>query len=65
MRKAIRHEVTNETLLLTQEQLKELLNCGYQIAIKVASEAQCEVRVGRRVFYNREKLQKYLNTISI
>lgn len=50
--------------LVDSEGLQMLLSCGMGSAVRIAKDANACVRIGRRVFYNVEKIQKYLNEIS-
>lgn len=45
--------------------LQELCGCGRYTALKIADASGARVQVGRRVLFNREKIQKYMNSISI
>lgn len=48
-------------LLVTTEDLKTILSCGRVSALKIGQEAKARVDVGRRVLWNVEKIQQYLN----
>ena len=65
MRKTTQNEVNKETLLLTAEQLMSLLNCGRASAVKIGTDAGAKVTIGRRVLFNRKKIEQYLNAISL
>lgn len=52
-------------IMITTDQLMQKLNCGYQTAVKVGSEAKARIHVGRRVWYNVEKIEKHLLEIAV
>ena len=52
-------------ILINSKELQSLLGCGYASAIKLGNDAGAKVNVGRRVFWNKEKVQKYLFDISM
>ena len=52
---------TAPQLLVTTEDLKTILSCGRVSALKIGQEAKARVDVGRRVLWNVEKIQQYLN----
>ena len=64
MRKT-KHNNTKNPVMVTTEQLQEMLNCGYHTARKLGKDAKARVYSGRRVFYNVEKVKEYLRKISI
>jgi len=49
-----------EQLLVTLDELCELLSCGRRNAEKIGSMAKAEVRIGRLRRWNVEKLRKFL-----
>ena len=44
--------------------LQEMLCAGRPSAVRIGTEAGARVEVGRRVFWNVEKVRRYINTIS-
>ena len=54
-----------EKILLDTLELQALLSCGYQSAVKLGTDARARVSVGKRVLWNRKKVEKYLADISI
>lgn len=65
MRKTTYNEINNETLLLSADQLMSILNCGRASAVKIGTDAGARVTIGRRVLFNRKKVEEYLNAISL
>lgn len=55
----------NDALMVTTEQLMEKMNCGYQTAVTIGTQAEARIYIGRRVWYNVEKIEKYLQKIAI
>jgi len=49
-----------EQLLVTLDELSELLSCGRRNAEKIGAMAKAEVRIGRLRRWNVEKLRKFL-----
>ncbi|RKI90548.1 hypothetical protein D7V94_13840 [Parablautia intestinalis] len=48
-------------MLISTADLQELLSCGRSTTVKIGTEAGAKVQIGKRVLWNREKIQKYLN----
>lgn len=62
MRKTRESEIDlNCRLLISTNDLRELLSCGFSTATKIGTEAGAKIQIGKRVLWNREKVQKYLN----
>lgn len=51
----------NCRILISTADLQEFLSCGRSTTIKIGTEAGAKVQIGKRVLWNREKIQKYLN----
>lgn len=41
-----------------------MLGCGRKGAVDIGTAAEAKVQIGRRVFWNVGKIQKYLDAIS-
>lgn len=54
-----------ERIMLTTPELQGLLGCGRKSAIDIGTDAKAKVQIGKRVLWNREKIQKYLGDIAI
>lgn len=54
----------DQKLLLNTKDLQEILSCGYSSAVKLGMDAQARVKIGKRVLWNRQKLEAYLNDIT-
>lgn len=66
MRKRLYDTVVNDSTLTTDTAgLMKLLCCGRQSAVKIGTDAEAKVQVGKRVLWNLPKIQKYIDTISL
>ena len=54
----------NEKVSVDTEGLQRLLMAGRKTAVEVGTAAGARIQVGRRVFWNVKKIQKYLDSIS-
>ena len=52
-------------IMLTTEQLQQKLNCGHQTAVQIGKEAKARIYVGRRVWYDIKKIERYIDKIGI
>lgn len=46
------------------KELQSMLTCGRDTAVKIGMKAQARIQIGKRVLWNVEKVQEYLNQIS-
>lgn len=51
-------------LTLDTQGLCQALNCGRETALKIGLEANARIQIGRRVLWNINKIQVYLDEIS-
>lgn len=66
MRKRLYDTIVNDSTLTTDTVgLMKLLCCGRQSAVKIGTDAEAKVQVGKRVLWNLPKIQKYIDTISL
>lgn len=63
MRKAQFNSIDNP-ITVTTEMLQNYLSCGRPTAVKVGEQANAKIVVGKRVFWNVAKIQKYLDSIA-
>lgn len=63
MRKTITESVSNRLAVDTRA-LQSMLCCGRETAVRIGLEANSRFQVGRRVLWNVEKVQEYLNGVS-
>lgn len=57
MARRTQYTPTNDSILMDRRQLQDALQCGENTAVKFAREVGAEVRIGRRCFYSREKIE--------
>lgn len=57
-------EAHTTRLAVTTEDLQILLSCGRKSAVDIGEMAEAKIQIGRRVFWNVEKIKTYLNYIS-
>ena len=63
MRKAKFENIDNPVMIDTA-MLQSYLSCGRPTAVKIGETANAKIICGKRVFWNVEKIHKYLNDIS-
>lgn len=62
--RAAKFEDRSDTVTLNIENLQSVLQCGRATAIRIAREAGAEIRIGKRVLYNRQKIEDFINANS-
>ena len=55
----------SQKILINTIELQTLLSCGRYSAVKIGEDANARIDVGKRVLWNRKKVEKYLSDISI
>lgn len=55
----------SKKLLITTEELQILLSCGRYSACKIGENAGARFVIGKRILWNREKVEKYIENISV
>ncbi|MCR5835509.1 MAG: hypothetical protein K6G88_03255 [Lachnospiraceae bacterium] len=53
-----------ERVAVNTESLAELLDCGRSTAIKIGELASARVQIGKRILWNMNKIQSYIDSIS-
>lgn len=53
-----------QKITVTTEELQFLLSCGRKSAVDIGTLAEARVQIGKRVFWNVEKVKAYINLIS-
>ena len=51
-------------LTIDTKELKEILGCGRESAVRIGRAAGAEIHIGRRVPWNLPKIRKYLDSVS-
>jgi hypothetical protein len=55
----------DDVFMINTEQMMKKLNCGYRTATIIGEEAKARIYIGRRVWYNVTKVEKYLEKIAV
>lgn len=58
-------KITDNTVTIDTKTLTELLHCGKVTAVRIGTDAEAKVQVGKRVLWNLPKVQRYIDTISL
>lgn len=53
-----------DKLAMGSAELSQALGCGKPMAIQIGSQAKARVQVGKRVLWNLNKIQRYLDSIA-
>lgn len=63
MNKATRHEITNNTMLITYEQARERYNLGRNVVMKLAKESGALVKIGKAARVDVETMDNYIKSL--
>lgn len=55
----------SQRILVTTKELQSLLGAGRVSAMNIGASANARVDVGKRVFWNRNKIEVYLKNIAV
>lgn len=58
------YESDVKPILVNTKGLQDLCQCGRPTAIKIANNAKAVVRFGKRLLFNVNKIQEYIDSIS-
>ena len=64
MRKTLTDNNVSRRLAVDTKELQSMLCCGRDTAVKIGTEANSRIQIGKRVLWNVEKVQEYINDIS-
>lgn len=53
-----------QSITVTTQELQAMLSCGRKSAVDIGELAEARVQIGKRVFWNVEKVKTYINLIS-
>lgn len=53
-----------QKILVNTIQLMKMLDCGKPTAVKVGTNAQAKVCIGRKILWNIKKVQEYVYDVS-
>ncbi len=65
MLKQPQYDIDNNTITTNTIGLMKMLGCGKVTAVKIGTDAEAKVQVGKRVLWNLPKIQKYIDVISL
>ena len=63
MRKTNKENASQRIAVDTPE-LQKMLCCGRVTAVKIGTEANARIQIGKRLLWNVEKIQAYMNKLS-
>lgn len=55
---------STQKLSVDTDGLQAILGCGRKTAVQIGELAEAKIRIGKRVFWNVEKVKQYLDDIS-
>lgn len=65
MQKTTQYNIDNDTMATNTTGLMKMLCCGRVTAVKIGTDAEARVQVGKRVLWNLAKVRKYIDTIAL
>ena len=60
MRKVVKNEVETKKMMADTNELQAMFGCGRASAVRIGTEANAKVKIGRRVFWNLKKISDTL-----
>lgn len=64
MRKRLSTSMTNDSRLMDTEELRAYTNLGRNNAMKLGDEIGARVQIGKRVLWDRVKIDQYFNSLT-
>ena len=55
----------SKKILVNTKELQIMLSCGRFSAVKIGDDAGARIEVGKRVLWNRKRIEKYLGDITV
>jgi hypothetical protein len=56
---------TQSKITINTDELQAMLSCGRYSAIQIGEAAKARIQIGKRIFWNVEKIKSYINSISV
>ena len=56
---------TQSKITINTDELQAMLSCGRYSAIQICEAAEARIQIGKRIFWNVEKIKSYINSISV
>lgn len=54
----------HDKIAITTSELQALLSCGRCSAVQIGEQAEAQIQIGKRVFWNVEKVKTYIDLAS-
>lgn len=55
---------TQDKIAITTGELQSMLSCGRDSAVRIGEAAEARIQIGKRVFWNVNKIKVYIDLIS-
>lgn len=52
-------------ITINTDELQAMLSCGRYSAIQIGEATEARIQIGKRIFWNVEKIKSYINSISV
>ena len=56
---------TQSKIAINTDELQAMLSCGRYSAVQIGEAAEARIQIGKRIFWNVEKIKSYINSISV
>lgn len=56
---------TQSKITINTDELQAMLSCGRYSAIQIGEAVEARIQIGKRIFWNVEKIKSYINSISV
>ena len=56
---------TQSKIAINTDELQAMLSCGRYSAVQIGEAAESRIQIGKRIFWNVEKIKSYINSISV
>ena len=56
---------TQSKIAINTDELQAMLSCGRYSAVQIGEAAGARIQIGKRIFWNVEKIKSYINSISV
>lgn len=53
-----------DKITITTSELQAMLSCGRYSAVQIGDLAKARIQIGKRIFWNVEKVKSYINKVS-
>ena len=56
---------TQSKIAINTDELQAMLSSGRYSAVQIGEAAEARIQIGKRIFWNVEKIKSYINSISV